>query len=122
MDDQTREKYLEMALVVFGVVFLLVYPLGVIWPSGWIWHGGQGNYYLQMICGIYAVLGYPLLPEGVRGWFETLIVAKEAGVSFEEVRDRLEGTEEDEAFREWSAAVTASVMGYSSLPSKRTMN
>jgi hypothetical protein len=65
---------------------------------------------------------YPLLPEGVRGWFETLIVAKEAGVSFEEVRDRLEGTEEDEAFREWSAAVTASVMGYSSLPSKRTMN
>ena len=61
MDDQTREKYLKIALVVFGVVFLLVYPLSVIWPSGWIWHGGQGTYYLQMICGIYAVLGIFLI-------------------------------------------------------------
>ena len=61
MDDQTREKYLKMALVVFGVVFLLIYPLSVIWPSGWIWHGGQGTYYLQMICGIYAVLGIFLI-------------------------------------------------------------
>jgi len=61
MDNQTKEKYLKMALVVFGVVFLLVYPLGLIWPSGWIWHGGQGNYYLQMICGIYAVLGIFLI-------------------------------------------------------------
>ena len=57
MDNQTKEKYLKMALVVFGIVFLLVYPLGVIWPAGWIWHGGQGTYYFQMICGIYAVLG-----------------------------------------------------------------
>ena len=61
MDDQTREKYLKMALVVFGIVFLLVYPLGLIWPSGWIWHGGQGTYYLQMICGIYVVLGVFLI-------------------------------------------------------------
>jgi hypothetical protein len=61
MDDQTREKYLKTALVVFGIVFLLVYPLGLLWPSGWIWHGGQGTYYLQMICGIYAVLGIFLI-------------------------------------------------------------
>ena len=45
----------------FGIVFLLVYPLGLIWPSGWIWHGGQGTYYFQMICGIYAVLGIFLI-------------------------------------------------------------
>jgi hypothetical protein len=61
MDNQTKEKYLKIALVVFGVIFLLVYPLGVIWPSGWIWHGGQGKYYLAMICGIYAVLGIFLI-------------------------------------------------------------
>ena len=28
MDNQTKEKYLKLALVVFGIVFLLVYPLG----------------------------------------------------------------------------------------------
>jgi hypothetical protein len=61
MDNQTKEKYLKLALVVFGVVFLLVYPLGLIWPAGWIWHGGQGAYYFQMICGIYAVLGIFLI-------------------------------------------------------------
>lgn len=42
MSEDTREKYLKIALVVFGVIFLLIYPLGLIWPSGWIWHGGQG--------------------------------------------------------------------------------
>ena len=26
-----------------------------------IWHGGEGTYYLQMICGIYAVLGIFLI-------------------------------------------------------------
>jgi hypothetical protein len=31
--------------------------LGLVWPSGWQWHGGEGKYYLQMICGVYAVLG-----------------------------------------------------------------
>ena len=61
MSEDTREKYLKIALVVFGVIFLLIYPLGLIWPSGWIWHGGQGAYYLQMICGIYAVLGIYLI-------------------------------------------------------------
>ena len=61
MSEDTREKYLKIALVVFGVIFLLIYPLGLIWPSGWIWHGGQGAYYLQMIRGIYAVLGIYLI-------------------------------------------------------------
>ena len=57
MNDSTRKKLLKAALVVFGVIFFLVYPLGLVWPSGWVWHGGEGKYYLQMICGIYAVLG-----------------------------------------------------------------
>jgi hypothetical protein len=49
MNDSTREKLLQMALVVFGG------------PSGWVWHGGEGKYYLQMICGVYAVLGAYLI-------------------------------------------------------------
>jgi hypothetical protein len=61
MNNETRERYLKLALVVFGVVFLLIYPLSLLWPSGWVWHGGEGTYYLQMICGIYAVLGIFLI-------------------------------------------------------------
>lgn len=61
MSTETREKYLQVALVLFGIVFLLVYPIGIVWPSGWVWHGGEGIYYLQMICGIYAVLGIFLI-------------------------------------------------------------
>ena len=52
-----KEKYLKLALRVFGVVFLLVYPISIVWPSGWVWHDGEGVYYFQMIVGIYAVLG-----------------------------------------------------------------
>jgi hypothetical protein len=61
MDTDTREKYLKIALVAFGIVFLFVYPLGMVWPTGWVWHGGEGMYYLQMICVIYAVLGIYLI-------------------------------------------------------------
>ena len=57
MNDDTREKLLKIALVAFGAIFFLIYPLGLVWPSGWLWHGGEGRYYLQMICGVYAVLG-----------------------------------------------------------------
>ncbi len=61
MDENTREKLLKVALVAIGVIFFLVYPLGLVWPSGWVWHGGQGKYYLLMICGVYAVLGVYLI-------------------------------------------------------------
>jgi hypothetical protein len=57
MTSESRESLLKLALTAFGVVFILIYPLGMLWPSGWVWHGGQGQYYLQMICGVYAVLG-----------------------------------------------------------------
>lgn len=61
MDDITREKLLKIALVAVGAIFFTIYPLSLIWPSGWQWHGGQGQYYFQMICGIYAVLGAYLI-------------------------------------------------------------
>ena len=57
MNEATRIKYLQIALRIFGVVFIVgVYPLTVLWPSGWAWHAGQ-SHYLQMIIGIYATLG-----------------------------------------------------------------
>jgi hypothetical protein len=61
MTPALKEKLLKLALAAFGVIFLLVYPLGMVWPSGWVWHGGAGEYYLQMICGIYGVLGLYLI-------------------------------------------------------------
>ena len=61
MNAESKEKYLKTALVAFGVIFCLVYPLGYLWPSGWVWHGGAGIYYLQMIAGVYATLGLFLI-------------------------------------------------------------
>jgi len=58
---QSRETYLKFALRLSGVLFLLVYPLCLIWPAGWVWHGGEGGYYLQMLAGVYAVLGIYLI-------------------------------------------------------------
>jgi hypothetical protein len=55
-----RRKYLQGALLVFGVIALLVYPLMLFWPSGWAWTPGQHEYE-QMIVGIYATLGVFLI-------------------------------------------------------------
>ncbi|MGV0745459.1 DUF6632 domain-containing protein [Mycolicibacterium sp. XJ870] len=52
-------RLLQIALVVFGAVMLLLYPLAVVWPSGWAWHAGaphQSDYFM-MIVGLYATLG-----------------------------------------------------------------
>ena len=54
-------KLLKIGLIAFGAIFFIIYPLGLIWPSGWVWHDGHGQYYLQMICGLYAVLGVFLI-------------------------------------------------------------
>jgi hypothetical protein len=61
MNAQTKLKLLKLALAAFGAIFLVIYPLGLIWPSGWVWHGGTGAYYLQMIAVIYGVLGIFLI-------------------------------------------------------------
>lgn len=58
MNEINRLKYLKLALRVFAAVFVLgVYPLTVLWPSGWSWHAGQSEY-LQMIIAVYATLGF----------------------------------------------------------------
>lgn len=56
-------KLLQFALAVFGVIFFLVYPLALFWPSGWAWHAGSPSHseYFMMIVGLYATLGVFLL-------------------------------------------------------------
>ena len=61
MTNAKRLKYLRIALVVIGALFTFgVYPLVLIWPSGFAWHTGYSDY-LIMIVGIYASLGVFLL-------------------------------------------------------------
>jgi hypothetical protein len=62
MNTAPRMKFLRVALVVVGLIFLVgVYPLTIVWPSGWAWHHTGQSMYLQMILGIYATLGVFLL-------------------------------------------------------------
>jgi hypothetical protein len=57
----SRLLYLRIALIVIGLIFIFgIYPLSIVWPSGWTW--GQGHsHYLMMIIGVYATLGAFLL-------------------------------------------------------------
>ena len=57
MADDDRLRYLRIALMLVGVIFLAgIYPLMILWPAGWTWHTGHSDYPL-MIVGIYATLG-----------------------------------------------------------------
>jgi len=61
MSPASANRLLGPALVLFGLIFLVgVYPLTILWPSGWSWEPAQPAY-LQMIIGIYATLGVFLL-------------------------------------------------------------
>jgi len=60
MDAAGRLRALRAVLVVAGVACLGLYPLMIVWPSGWTWHAGHSDYPL-MIVGIYATLGVFLL-------------------------------------------------------------
>jgi hypothetical protein len=59
----SRERLLQVALAVFGAIMILLYPLALLWPSGWAWHPGAPyqSQYFMMIVGIYATLGAFLL-------------------------------------------------------------
>lgn len=59
----SRRQLLQAALVLFGVVFCLIYPLAIVWPSGWAWHEGPpaSSHYFVMIVGVYATLGLFLI-------------------------------------------------------------
>jgi hypothetical protein len=62
MSQSDSVKYLRIALLLVGVIFLVgIYPLTIIWPSGWAWHTTGRSDYLEMILGVYATLGIFLL-------------------------------------------------------------
>jgi hypothetical protein len=57
MAEDDRLGNLRIALRLVGVIFLGgIYPLMMLWPSGWTWHTGHSDYPL-MIVGVYATLG-----------------------------------------------------------------
>ena len=61
MNKSIHLRTLRLALTVIGLIFTFaVYPLTLLWPSGWAWHAGQSEY-LTMIIAIYATLGVFLL-------------------------------------------------------------
>ncbi len=61
MSDNNR--LLSLVLIVSGVACCLIYPLSMVWPSGWAWHEGSpaSNDYFMMIVGVYATLGVFLI-------------------------------------------------------------
>ena len=62
MNDDTRIKYLKIALILIGLTFTFgIWPLTQLWPSGWAWHAEGRSYYLEMILAVYATLGIFLL-------------------------------------------------------------
>ena len=61
MSDANRLLAVRIALIVVGLTFIFgIYPLGMVWPSGWTWGHGH-SHYLMMILGVYATLGVFLL-------------------------------------------------------------
>jgi hypothetical protein len=61
MPESTRMLALRIALIATGAIFIFgIYPLSIVWPSGWTWGHGH-SHYLMMIIGVYATLGVFLL-------------------------------------------------------------
>ncbi len=62
MTQDQQLKYLKVALVVFGIIFIVgIYAMMMwIWPAGWGWTPHQSEYE-QMIMGVYATLGIFLI-------------------------------------------------------------
>ena len=59
MTTSRNYRLLQIALVAFGIGMILLYPLAVVWPSGWAWHPGAPYHsdYFMMIVGLYLTLG-----------------------------------------------------------------
>ena len=62
MTESDRIKYLRVALFIGGLIFTFgIWPLTIVWQSGWAWHAGGRAEYLEMILGVYATLGVFLM-------------------------------------------------------------
>ena len=58
--ENLKRLYLQIALIIIGIVFISVYPLMQLWPSGWVWLPRQYEYE-QMMIGVYGTLGIFLI-------------------------------------------------------------
>jgi hypothetical protein len=99
MSDANHKLFLRIALIVFGLTFIFgIYPLGIVWPSGWTWGHGH-SHYLMMIISIYATLGVFLLiasrnPDAYKSiiWFTVWSSVVHGGVmavqSFDDAAER----------------------------------
>ena len=62
MTEANRIKYLRIVLLAVGFTFIFgIWPLTIIWPSGWSWHTDGRSHYLEMILTVYATLGIFLI-------------------------------------------------------------
>ena len=62
MTESDRIKYLRVALFIVGLIFIFgIWPLTILWKSGWARHAGGRAEYLEMILGVYATLGVFLM-------------------------------------------------------------
>ncbi len=62
MTEADRIKYLRIVLVLVGLTFTFgIWPLGIVWPSGWAWHTEGRSHYYEMILAVYATLGIFLM-------------------------------------------------------------
>jgi len=92
-------RLLRIALIAVGLIFAFgIYPLSIVWPSGWTWGHGH-SHYLMMIVGVYATLGVFLLlasrdPQAHRSliwftvWSSVVHGAIMAGQSFTDPMER----------------------------------
>jgi len=73
----------------------MLYPLAMVWPSGWAWHSGSpgANDYFLMIVGIYGTLGVLLI-----------LAAREPASNLSLIK-----------FAIWSSVVHAGVMTFEAL-------
>ncbi len=90
MQEETKLKYLKIALYLFGVFYIFgIYLMMMwIWPSGWGWTPAQPEYE-QMIIGVYATLGVFLIlaakdpmANASLIWFTVWSSAVHAGIMF----------------------------------------
>lgn len=91
MNREKKEKLLKLTLLLTGLTSILMIPIGDVWPSGFVWHGGEGEYYFQMIGAIYATLGAfmiyvakePANPQHRTFlWFAILVNIAHSGIMF----------------------------------------
>ena len=62
MNDEKKQNYLRISLLVLGVAFILgIWILGQVWPSGWAWHASGRSHYYEMLLIVYATLGVFLI-------------------------------------------------------------